>query len=217
LQHCHGPLPLDNGFDCILSITDRIGSDIHIVPTRTDINAEDLALLFFDHWYCKNGLPTDIACDHDKLFVSRFWKALTKIMGIKLKMSSSFHPKTDGSSERFNKTINQILHYHVKHNQKGWVHALPRICFQIMNTVNASTHYSGFQLHLGRSPRIISPIIPSELPIDLADAVDRASDIIQKLTDDVADARDNLLLAKFSQSHYANSSRAPDPQYSIGG
>jgi hypothetical protein len=85
-----GPLPLDDNFDCILSITDCLGSDVHIVPTTSDINAEDLALVFFNHWYCENGLPSNIICDRDKLFVSKFWKAL---MGVKLKMSSAYHPK----------------------------------------------------------------------------------------------------------------------------
>jgi len=58
-----GPLPLDEGYDCILSITDHIGSDVWIIPRKSDISAEDPAVVFFDHWYCKNGLPANIVCD----------------------------------------------------------------------------------------------------------------------------------------------------------
>jgi hypothetical protein len=119
-----GPLPLNNNFNCILSMTDRLGSDIQIVPTRIDIGAEELALLFFNHWYCKNGLPLNIISDRDKLFISKFWRTLHKLTGVKLKLSSAYHPETDGSSERLNKTINQCICYHVQHNQKGWVRAL---------------------------------------------------------------------------------------------
>jgi hypothetical protein len=104
-----GPLPLDEGFDCILSITDHIGSDVHIIPMRSNITTDKLAVVFFNNWYCKNGLTIDIVCDGDKLFVSRFWKALTKLTGIKLKMLTAYHSKTDGSSEGSNKTINQML------------------------------------------------------------------------------------------------------------
>jgi hypothetical protein len=147
-----GPLLIDSNADCILSITDCLSADIRIIPTKMNITAEDLALLFFDNWYCENGLLDDIACDRDKLFVSKFWKALTKLTGVKLKMSTSYHPETDGSSKRSNKTINQMLCYYIKRNQKGWVQVLPWIHFQIMNTVNTSTSYSGFQLHLGHSP-----------------------------------------------------------------
>ena len=109
-----------------------------------------------------------------------------------------------------------MLHYHVQRNQKGWVRALPRIRFQIMNTVNASTGFSGFQLHLGWSPRVVPPIIPSALPAELQDAAKTAGDTITRLTNDVAEARDNLLLTKITQAHHTASARAPDPGYKIG-
>jgi hypothetical protein len=101
-----GPLPLDEGYDCILTMTDRLNSDVRIIPTRINITAEELAVLFFNHWYCENGLPLEIISDCDKLFVSTFWTALHNLTGISLKLSMAFHPQTDGVSERFNKTIN---------------------------------------------------------------------------------------------------------------
>ena len=209
-----GPLPMDNKYDSILSVTDCLGANIQIIPTRINIIVEDLALPFFNNWYCENRLPDDIVCDRDKLFISKFWKALTKLTGVKLKMSMSFHPETDGSSERSNKTINQMLCYHVKRNQKGWVRVLPWIHFQIMNMINASTGYSGFQLHLGHSPHVIPPIVSNTPP--LAETPQPASSFIKKLLDNVADARDNLLLAKFSQTHHANQSQNPNPIFPIG-
>ena len=161
------PLKPNHGYDAILTITDRLGADVQIIPTRIDISAEDLAVLFFDHWFCENGLPSEIISDRDKLFISHFWKALTALCGVSLKISSSYHPQTDGSSECTNKTVNQSLRYHVEHSQKGWVQTLPRIRFAMMNTVNASTGFSGFQLHLGRSLRLIPPMVPTNLPDDL--------------------------------------------------
>jgi hypothetical protein len=213
-----GPLPLDEGYDCILSMTDRLGSDIRIIPTRLDITAEDLALLFFNNWYCENGLPKDIISDRDKLFVSKFWRALHVLTGVKLKLSSAYHPETDGASERSNKTINQCICYHVRQNQKGWVRALPRIRFDIMNSVNASTGFSNFQLRLGRSPRIIPPIIPDSLtePISASSKSIRAQIVIDQLQTDVAEAKDNLLQAKVFQTHYANLNRSPEIPFSIG-
>jgi hypothetical protein len=201
-----GPLPLDEGCDCILSITDRLGSDIRIIPTRININAEELALIFFNHWYCENGLPKDIISDRDKLFVSKFWASLHKLTGVKLKLSSAYHPETDGASERTNKTINQSIRYHVQRHQKGWVRALPRIRFDIMNSVNASTGFSHFQLRLGRSPRVIPPLVPNNLsssPITDSDSL-RAQRMITEIHTDVMEAKDNLLKAKIDQDHYAN-------------
>ena len=208
------PLPLDDGYDCIVSMTDRLNSDIHIIPTKMNITAEDFAILFFDNWYCENGLPLDIVSDRNKLFVSQFWAALTKLTGVKLKMSSAYHPQTDGASERSNKTINQSLRYHVRRNQKGWVRALPHVRFCIMNTVNTSTNFSPFQLRMGRSPRIIPPFVTDATTSTTPTTT--ASDIINHVNLDVDKAKDNLIQAKIAMAHHANMTRASDDVYKPG-
>jgi hypothetical protein len=211
------PIPmLLPSFDCILSITDRLHSDICIIPTRIDITAEDLAVLFFNNWYCENGLPLEIVSNHDKLFVSAFWKVLHRLTGIKLKLSSAYHPQRDGTSERSNKTINQAIRYHVRRNQKGWVRALPKIRFDIMNSVNESIGFSPFQLRLGRSPRVIPPIVPEALNIVPSTDAEQAEKLISQIALDVEEAKDNLLQAKIFQSHYANQHRGADPKYAVG-
>ena len=143
------PLPTDNGYDCVLSLMDHLGSDVRIIPTTMKATAKDTALLVFNHWYCKNGLPLNFISDRDKLFMSCFWNALFQLSGVKLKMLSGYHPQTDSSSECMNKTINQAIMFHLERNQKGWVQALPRIRFCMMNMINISMGYSGFQLRLG--------------------------------------------------------------------
>ena len=70
----------------------------------TNITAEELAILFFDNWYSENGLPLTIVSDRDKLFMSQFWKVLNTLCGVKLQMSTSYHPQTDGTSKQTNKT-----------------------------------------------------------------------------------------------------------------
>ena len=150
-----GPLPEDEGFDCIATMTDRSGVDIQVVPTKMDISAEDSTQLFFNHWYCENGLPLEFISDRDKLLVSCVEKTLTKITRVKLGMSTAFHPETDGASEHMNKTVNQCLRYHVARNQKGWVRVLPQVHFTIKNTINKSTGFSPFQLQTGWSLRLI--------------------------------------------------------------
>ena len=209
-----GPLPEDEGKNCIITFTDRLGSDIQLIPTRTDITAEDLAYLFFDKWYCEYGLPTDIISDRDKLFMSRFWKALHKLTGVKLKMSTAYHPETDGSSECTNKTVNQALRFHVERNQLGWVHALPRVRFHMMNTVNKSTGFTPFQLCFGHSPRVIPPLIPAK-PSAMVAEIDEWH-VIRRLELDVLEAQDNLLKAKISQSLQANKQCSLKFPFSIG-
>lgn len=214
-----GPLPLDDGFNCIATISDRLGADFRPIPTRTDITAEDFAALFFKHWYCENGLPLDIVSDRDKLFVSQFWKALNKLTGVKLKMSTSFHPETDGSSERFNKTVIQSLRFHVEQNQTGWSRALPLIHFNYMNTVNASTGHTPFQLHLGRAPRVIPPLFnasTSSTATEIGLAAVDAARLLETIETDVMEAQDNLLLAKTNQAAHVDHHCGPEIVYKTG-
>lgn len=210
-----GPLPEDEGHNCILTITDRLGADLRIVPCRTDMTASECAQLFFDNWYCENGLPLDIVCDRDKLFVSKFWDALRKLSGVRLCMSTSYHPESDGSSERSNKTIVQMLHYHVERNQKGWKRALPRIRFEIMNTVNSSLGFSGFQLRSSFSPQLIPPLVPAA-ELTGSDNEFDAHELLTKIQVDVLEAQDNLLSAKLDQVRSHNRHHRADPGFAVG-
>ena len=91
-----GPLPTDESHDCILTITDRLGSEVRVIPMSINLTAHQLAVLFFDNWYCENGLPMDIISDCDKLFMAAFWRHLCLLAGIKHKAWSSFHPQSNG-------------------------------------------------------------------------------------------------------------------------
>jgi hypothetical protein len=208
-----GPLPLDNGFDTIITFTDRLGSDIQIIPSVSSLTADQLAEIFFEKWYCENGLPLDIVSDRDKLFMSRFWKALHTLTGVKLKMSTSYHPETDGSSERTNKTVIQCIRFAVERDQLGWVKALPKIRFDIMNSVNRSTGFTPFQLRFGRSPRVLPPLIPSAR---LTSTETLATDLLEHMQLSIAEAQDNLISTKVSQSFQANRTRTLTFPFKIG-
>ena len=58
-------------------------------------------------------------------------------------------------------------------------------------------------------------MIPQSLPTELLDAAETATKMIEALTNDVTEAQDNLLLTKITQSHHADASRAPDPNYKV--
>ena len=208
-----GPPPPDEGFNSIVTFTDRSGSDIRIVPTKTTLTAEELAQIFFKEWYCENGLPLEIVSDRDKLFISRFWKALHKLTNVNLKMSSAYHPETDGSSERTNKTVIQCIRFAVERDQKGWVHALPKVRFDIMNTVNASTNFTPFQLRFGKSARILPPLMSLE-DDEIRDVT--AREIIEQMQPIQLRANDNLLTAKIQQAQQENQHRGHTFPFKLG-
>ncbi|ETW75368.1 hypothetical protein HETIRDRAFT_423072 [Heterobasidion irregulare TC 32-1] len=54
------PLPIDSGYNMIISMTYISSSNIHIIPTKSTLTVKEFVVLFFDHWYCENGLPFKI-------------------------------------------------------------------------------------------------------------------------------------------------------------
>ena len=108
-----GPLPLSKNrlgeFDMICVIIDQLTSMVHIVPTKQTYGAAEMAEVIFEHVYKLHGLPERIISDCDSLFTSIFWRTLHGMLGTELRLSSSFHPQTDGATERANRTMTQML------------------------------------------------------------------------------------------------------------
>ena len=67
-----GPLTKDDGFDAIITMTKRLNADIQLALCKTDMMAEEFMTIFFDKWFCKNGLPLELITNHNKLFVLCF-------------------------------------------------------------------------------------------------------------------------------------------------
>ena len=103
----------------------------------------------FEEVYKLHGLPKHIISDRDVLFTSIFWGHLHKLIGTKLKMSSAYHPETDGSTERANQTVTQMLRQCIGEKQNDWVAKLPAIEFAINSARSESTGYAPFFLNMG--------------------------------------------------------------------
>ncbi len=102
-------LPKSEGKDTILVVVDRLTKYSHFIPLRHPFTTQDIAKLFLDTIYKLHGCPKSIVTDRDKVFTSSFWKELFQLLGIQLKMSTSYHPETDGQTERVNKCLETYL------------------------------------------------------------------------------------------------------------
>ena len=70
-------------------------------------------------------------------------------MGTKLLMSTSFHPQTDGHTERTNHSVGQILRSIISPDQQDWVPKLPLVEFALNSTLSSSTGFAPFELNYG--------------------------------------------------------------------
>ena len=94
-----------NGYDSIVTFVDRLSKYVYFVACKHDIPAEQLANIFLATVVARHGMPRRLISDRDPRFTSRFWKALTGVMGCKLNMSTAYHPQTDGQTERFHRSV----------------------------------------------------------------------------------------------------------------
>jgi hypothetical protein len=75
------------------------------VACKEEVSAKEFAELYVDHVFCLHGLSPDFITDRDPRFTSAFWQEITVLLGTRTVMSSSFHPQTDGQTERVNQTL----------------------------------------------------------------------------------------------------------------
>jgi hypothetical protein len=150
-------LPPSKGFDAIMVVVDRFSKMAHFIPTKDEATAQEMGRLFFSHIFKHHGLPKDIVLDRDLKFTSKFWRALWKRMGSELKMSTSFHPQTDGQTERVNLVIQQFLRNYVAADQQDWVDHLELAEFCYNNSTHSATGSTPFQMVTSKSP--IVPMI----------------------------------------------------------
>ena len=213
-----GPLPISNGFDYLLTITDRLTGFVELIPTLSTLTARGFAKVFVENWVLRYGLPLSITSDRDKLFTSHLWQETIRQLGIKSKMSTSYHPETDGASERTNKTAVQTLRAWVDRRGKSWATVLPRVAFAMNNTVRRGINYAPAQLVFGKRLRLTPSLasLPLNSPMDvlIPSAVDW-EEAEGRLQLDIAAARDALLLAKHRQAIQANKGRRPEIVYAI--
>ncbi len=98
---------------------------VHYLPIKVTINALSLAKVIIDVVVRHHGVPESIVTDRGLLFTSKFWFSLCYFLGIKWKLSTAFHPQTDGQTERQNSTIETYLRAFVNLKQDDWAKLLP--------------------------------------------------------------------------------------------
>ena len=95
-------LPESVGYTQIMVVVDRFTKMAHFIGLEEKATARDVADMFLKVIWKHHGLPTESISDMYVKFAGEFWESLCKKLGIKRKMSTAYHPQTDGQTERVN-------------------------------------------------------------------------------------------------------------------
>lgn len=196
-------LPMtDAGFDAIMVVVDRLSKMTHLTPMKTTATAEEVANLFFTNIFRLHGLPVSIVSDRDSKFISDFWQSLFAALDVKLKMSTAFHPQTDGQTERMNQFLEQILRNYVDFAGKNWDKLLTPAEFAINNAHQSSTGFTPFYLNYGFHP---------QMPVALDKTItvnEETNTFVSRLDGLLKAAKDAISEAQDTQARYANDGRS---------
>ena len=98
-------LPVVAGKDIVLVVYDRLSKMTHFVATTEGTLVEGLARLFRDNVWKLHGLPESVVSDRGPQFAVELTKELNRMLGIKTKLLTAFHPQTDGQTKRMNQEL----------------------------------------------------------------------------------------------------------------
>ncbi len=158
-------LPRSGPHDSILVVVDRLTKWAIFIPTTTTLGADGLANLLRDHVFAQHGLPKAIVSDRGSKFVSQLWRTLTSRLGINLRLSTAFHPQTDGQTERVNQVLEQYLRiftayqqttgpiYYRKHRLLTTTHFIRRLRRRRSMPTSVSIQDGSTNLSPGRQPK----------------------------------------------------------------
>ena len=145
-------LPESETNNAILVVIDRLTKMSHFIPCRKNMNTKQFRMLFMNNIYRLHGLPADITTDRDTLFTSELWKETTKQLQIERKMSTAFHPQTDGQTERTNAILEQYLRAYVNYQQDNWTELLTLAEFAYNNSKQEMIKHTPFFANYGYHP-----------------------------------------------------------------
>ena len=211
-------LPGSNGYKHIMVIVDRLGKGVQVINLKR-LDTSYIAQKFVKHYIPLHGIPRAITSDRGSQFVSEFWARVCQLLRITRRLSTAYHPETDGSTERANQRIEAYFRNFVNEAQDDWSLWSPIAALALNSLNNASTGVSPFFLDHGYE------LDPLDIPEDLQacrrgrqanNPKKQAEAIVLKLKSALDLANSSMALAQQQQEEAANRRRDPAVHYKIG-
>jgi hypothetical protein len=123
-----------------------------LIPCSKTIDANGIAQLFFEFVFKRFGLHDTLISDRGPQFASAFARELARILHYDVRLSTAYHPQTDGQTERANQEVETYLRIFCANNPHNWSKFLTSAEFVHNSVPHSSTKVFPFSLILGYEP-----------------------------------------------------------------
>jgi len=199
----------------IVVITDRLGKGVRFKGLK-DITAETVAKWFVRDYYPQHYLPRAIVSDRGAQFVGMFWTRVCQLLGIVRRLSTAYHPETDGATERMNATMKAYLRTFCNFAQDNWYETLPSAQLAIMGRDAASTGVSPFFLEYGYCIEPLDFQLEAPSPSKHPSPIQQANELVRKLQLGREWAQTAMAQAQQVQENSTNQRRTQAPSFQVG-
>ena len=131
-----------------------------------DAKAASVASFFYEDIICRHGCPAELLTDQGTHFINELLNAMCDQLGVKHRLSTTYHPQTNGLVERFNRTLCEILVKYSSEYKEDWDVFLPSALFAYRTIRQNTTRYEPFYLTYGREAVLLIelsiPVYPFE-------------------------------------------------------
>ena len=139
--------------NAIWVIVDRLTKSAVFIPVLETWKVRQYARVYLKNVVTRFGVPKDIVSDRGSMFTSQFWDKLQEQLGTQIKLSTAFHPATDGQSERTIQILEDLLRASAMDFSDSWDEHLPLAEFAYNNSYQASLGMAPYEALYGRKCR----------------------------------------------------------------
>jgi transposase InsO family protein len=198
----------------LMVITDRLSKMVVLVSTAS-MEAHSCADAFFHHWVAHHAVPRSIISDRGTNWVGAFWRRVCELTGMEQRLSTAYHPETDGSTERANQEVQAYIRIFIAYAQDDWGDLLPAAMLAINNRDAGAAQLSPFFITHGYHA---DPIQVHEItdPAPANSQRGRGEAFVRKLQETTEFVQAAIAAGQQRMQDTANRHRDPAERFAIG-
>lgn len=157
-----GPFPQSTSGNKWIAVATDYATRYAITRALPTSCATDVADFLLHDVILLHGAPRQLLTDRGRSFLSQVIADILRSCSTQHKLTTAYHPQTNGLTERLNRTITDMLSMYVSADHRDWDVALPYVTFAYNSSRHDTAGYSPFYLLFGREPALpLDTVLPA--------------------------------------------------------